>query len=336
VAAARGLRPEPGSGIRRRRLSGGRRGSAQLLFDSLAEVLDQMKAVSDLPRLRRPPAGSLSIEAAAIPADDLDFRMLAQPTGGRLRRALRQHVDNLAPLQIDHDRSIAGPLSPTPIVDADNLHCRARAAIGRVALEVSQNGIVALWKFQACHQSLCWTPPSGVTDKPAQFSGPASSPGEGSCDLGEPTGESPQLTSSILTLPSSQPDLQRHACPLNRQTLQMLHIPAMPTCRRKIAVGTPRGLQPRGGDHPPSVHTIGAQDLHTRSQSPFRFCCHATSTQFAFCRLSQFRLTQSEEDLLRWDLPCLVKSAVNYFGEPSAGPCTPGRRLNLLTARRVF
>ena len=78
VAAARG-RPEPGSGIRRRRLSGGRRGSAQLLFDSLAEVLDQMKAVSDLPRLRRPLAGSLSIEAAAIPADDLDFRMLAQP-----------------------------------------------------------------------------------------------------------------------------------------------------------------------------------------------------------------------------------------------------------------
>jgi hypothetical protein len=119
VAAARGLRPEPGSGIRRRRLSGGRRGSAQLLFDSLAEVLAQMKAVSDLPRLRRPPEGSLSIEAAAIPADDLDFRMLAQPTGGRLRRAVRQHVDNLAPLQIDYDRAIAGPLSPTPIVDAD-------------------------------------------------------------------------------------------------------------------------------------------------------------------------------------------------------------------------
>ncbi len=114
-----------------------------------------MKAVSDLPRLRRPPAGSLSIEAVAIPADDLDFRMLAQPTGGCLRRAVRQHVDNLAPLQIDYDRAIAGPLSPTPIVDADNPHCRARAAIGRVALEVSQNGIVA---------------PSGVTDKPAHCS----------------------------------------------------------------------------------------------------------------------------------------------------------------------
>ena len=90
--------------------SAGRRGSAQLLFDSLAEVLDQMKTVSDLPRLRRPPAGSLSIEAAAIPADDLDFRMLAQPTGGRLRRVVRQNVDNLAPLQIDNDRAIAGPL----------------------------------------------------------------------------------------------------------------------------------------------------------------------------------------------------------------------------------
>ena len=54
AAAAHGSGPEPGGGIRRRRLSGGRTGSAQLLFDSLAEVLAQMKAVSDLPRLRRP------------------------------------------------------------------------------------------------------------------------------------------------------------------------------------------------------------------------------------------------------------------------------------------
>src|SRR5664279_1857272 len=182
--------------------------------------------------------------------------MLAQPTGGRLRRAVRQHVDNLAPLQIDHDRAIATPLSPAPIVDADNPHCRALAAIGRVALEVSQNGIVALWETQARHQSLCWTPSSGVTDKPGQFSGPASSPGEASCDLGEPIAESPPLTSSIPTLPSSQPDLQRHGCPLNRQILQMSDIPAMATCRRKIAVRTPPGLQPRGGDHPPSVLSL--------------------------------------------------------------------------------
>ena len=154
-------------------------------------------------------------------------------------------------------------------------------------------------------------PPSGVTDKPAQFSGPASSPAEGSCDLGEPIGESPPLTSSIPTLLSSQPDLQHHGCPLNRQILQMSHIPAMPTCRRKIAVRTPRGLQPRGGDHPPSVHTIGAQDLHTRSQSPFRFCCHATSTQFAFCRSSQFRLTQSGEDPLKCSVTTVVDAVAN-------------------------
>ncbi len=134
-----------------------------------------MKVVSDLPRLRRPPEGSLSIEAAAIPADDLDFRMLvSQRAVASLCRAVRQHVDNLAPFQVDNDRAIAGPLSPAPIVDADNPHCRALAAIGRVALR-----FVALWKSQARHQSICWTPPSGVTDKPAQFSGPASSPGEG-------------------------------------------------------------------------------------------------------------------------------------------------------------
>ena len=167
VAAARGLRPEPGSGILAAGCPPGGGGSAQLLFNSLAEVLEQMKTVGDLPRLRRSPAGPLGIEAAAIPADDLDFRMLAQPTSGRLRRTVRQNVDNLAPLQINHDCAIAAPLSPAPVVDADNPHCRALAAIGRVALEVSQNCIVALRKTQARHQSLCWTASSGVTDKPS-------------------------------------------------------------------------------------------------------------------------------------------------------------------------
>ena len=106
--------------------------------------------------------------------------------------------------------------------------------------------LTPLWKSPGVSSIALLDAPSGVTDKPAQFSSQASSLGEGSCDLGEPIGESPPLTSSIPTLPSSQPDLQRHGCPLNRQILQMSHIPAMPTCRRKIAVWTPRGLQPLG------------------------------------------------------------------------------------------
>jgi hypothetical protein len=96
----------------------------------------------------------------------------------------------------------------------------------------------------------------------------------------------------------------------------MPDIPAMATCRRKIAVRTLSGLQPRGGDHPPSVHTIGAQDLHTRSQSPFRFCCHASSTQFAFCRSSQFRLTQSEEDPHACRLWREISSGAPHFDQP--------------------
>lgn len=58
-------------------------------------------------------------------------------------------------------------------------------------------------------------PPAARTT--TQFSGPASSPGEGSRNLREPVSESLPLTSSIPTLPSSQPDLQRHSCPSNRQ-----------------------------------------------------------------------------------------------------------------------
>jgi hypothetical protein len=60
---------------------------AQLPFDGLPQVLQQMKAVRYLPSLRRTPARTLCVEAATVPANDLDFRVLLKPLRGRLSRA---------------------------------------------------------------------------------------------------------------------------------------------------------------------------------------------------------------------------------------------------------
>jgi hypothetical protein len=70
VAAAPGGHEKIAAGIRRRRLPGRLRGTAQLLLDRLAQVLQQMEAVGDLPSLWRALARAISIEASAVPANE--------------------------------------------------------------------------------------------------------------------------------------------------------------------------------------------------------------------------------------------------------------------------
>lgn len=55
--------------------------AAKLALDDLAEVLQQMKAIGDLPRLRRALTRSLRIEPSTVAADHLHFRMIPEPTG---------------------------------------------------------------------------------------------------------------------------------------------------------------------------------------------------------------------------------------------------------------
>jgi len=69
-----------------------------------------MEAVSDLPRLRRARSRALRIRTAAIEADDFDLRMLAKPFGRAGGCAILQHIDNLAPLQVNDN----GPVKYNP------------------------------------------------------------------------------------------------------------------------------------------------------------------------------------------------------------------------------
>jgi len=60
------------------------RGTAELLFNGVSQILDQVEAVGHLPSFLRTSSGTLRIKTAAVTADDFDRRMLSQPAGGRI------------------------------------------------------------------------------------------------------------------------------------------------------------------------------------------------------------------------------------------------------------
>ena len=77
-----------------------------------------METVSNLPRLRRALSRPLRIKAAAIAADDFDLRVLAKPFGSPCGRTILQHIDNLAPLQVNDNGPVCAAFAPAPVVNA--------------------------------------------------------------------------------------------------------------------------------------------------------------------------------------------------------------------------
>ena len=111
-------------------------GAAQLGLDRLSQVLQEVEAVSDLLRLWRAFSRTLRIQTAAIAADDFDLRMLPKPFGCPGGCAILQHIDNLAPLQVDNNGPVSPALSPAPVVDARHSYGRLRTETGDLALQV--------------------------------------------------------------------------------------------------------------------------------------------------------------------------------------------------------
>ena len=111
----------------------GRRGSPG--SRSSRASLQEMEAVSDPPRLRRALSRALRIQTAAIAADDFDLRMLAKPFGCSGGCAIRQHIDNLAPLQVNDNGPVSATLSPAPVVDACHSYSRLGAELKDLKLD---------------------------------------------------------------------------------------------------------------------------------------------------------------------------------------------------------
>ena len=184
--------------------------AAQLLLDALAQILEQVEAIGDLSRLWGTLSSTLGVESAAVAADDLDLGMLAEPSRGAFGGAIRQHVDDLTPLQVDDQRSVATALDPAPVIDPCHLQEWLRTGAASLAFEMPQDGVVARRHPQPRHQTLCRPSAGGVAEQANQLCHPVRSPCVGSRYWRRQSGKRQLLTLRISALPPRHLDAERH------------------------------------------------------------------------------------------------------------------------------
>ncbi len=145
---------------------------AHLFFDCRAKVLDQMKPIGYLPGLRCAFTDGLRIETTAVPADDLDGRVVTQPLGRTLDAAIVQYVDNRATLEINHDGPIVCRTPPTPVIDANHPDLRIAVSNGRIPLQLPQDGVVADRHAEPLHQAFARTAARAVAQQSDNLNNP--------------------------------------------------------------------------------------------------------------------------------------------------------------------
>src|SRR4051812_50106618 len=98
--------------------------------ERITAVTQQMPPVGDLNGLRRSLAGALGVGAGPIADDDLDRRMVLEPRGQGLGRAIGQQVDAAPALEITQDRAVVAALAPSPVIDPEHPRRERRAGDG--------------------------------------------------------------------------------------------------------------------------------------------------------------------------------------------------------------
>jgi hypothetical protein len=78
--------------LARRKWQRSARGADELLFGGVAEVLQQVEAVSDLPSLGCPSGSPQGIQTTTVTAHHFDRRMLLEPTDGRVSGPVLQDI----------------------------------------------------------------------------------------------------------------------------------------------------------------------------------------------------------------------------------------------------
>lgn len=64
-------------------------------LDGIAEIAEQVPSVGDLDDARRTLTNAVSINAGSIARNDLDARLIAQPSGNRCGVAVWEEIDHL-------------------------------------------------------------------------------------------------------------------------------------------------------------------------------------------------------------------------------------------------
>lgn len=106
-----------GGNLRLSQYAGLRVTPAELPFDGRSQVLQQMKAVRYLPSLRRTPSHTLCIEAAPVPAEQLQhFSSSDREVAEAILREVLPKLHQIAVRELRRERSIA-QLSPTELIN---------------------------------------------------------------------------------------------------------------------------------------------------------------------------------------------------------------------------
>src|SRR5271165_4275452 len=212
--------------LRQQRASGKPADVAHLVLDRLPEVLQDVKPVDDLPRLRCAFTRTLRVQPAPVPAHNFNLGMSREPVCDRLRRTLSNHLDNLVLLQVDDNCSVGPSLAPAPVVDPDRTD-RRRGSAGSPTFQLPSDRIVARRDRKTGRQLLPRTPASCMTEQLEQFNDAASSACHRDRGVGKALDKGLPLASSIATSPATEPEVQRHRQALNGQILQTPVMPAM-------------------------------------------------------------------------------------------------------------
>ena len=100
-----------------------------------------MKTICHLSRIRSALPDTGAIGFGAVTRYDLDLGMRLKPSCNGLGQAVLQYVDGTAALQINHNRAIAMPFAPGPVINPDHLE-RGPLGYGKSS-DTSQQGIAA-------------------------------------------------------------------------------------------------------------------------------------------------------------------------------------------------
>ena len=86
--------------------------------DGIAEIAQQVPAVSDLNSARRALAHAVCVSASTVTCNDLDTGVLAKPRSQRFCLPVRQKVYDLIALQVDQNGPVAMTASPSPVINS--------------------------------------------------------------------------------------------------------------------------------------------------------------------------------------------------------------------------
>jgi hypothetical protein len=203
---------------------------------------------------------------------DLPTTMLCPSSS---HQSLLQHVDDLAPLEVNDNSPVSATLSPAPIVDACHPYKRPRAETGDLPFQMPQNGVVADWHAETFHQPFSRPAASAVAEKMNKFSDSLGPPSVRTNNFRQLIRKCLTLALPVQTSPTAHLHLHHHGGALHGEILKMTEVSAVPTCRRRAASGTGAYFRSHRRDHPTIAVSLDLKNPHVRSGSPIHVLSHA-------------------------------------------------------------